>query len=188
MTAEQTGAFVDAISGAISAWEAIPAVTLAVVNGFAFGGGTELALACDLRIASSNAQFGLTEVRLGIMPGAGGTQRLPRLIGVAAAKNIILRGNRIKAEEAKTLGLVVDVVEQKDLKAKTDEILSDLLACAPRSLEMAKKAIDTGIEQSLSEGLKIERQCYDVTLFTDCLLYTSPSPRDQRGSRMPSSA
>ena len=167
VTAEQTGAFVDAISGAISAWEAIPAVTLAVVNGFAFGGGTELALACDLRIASSNAQFGLTEVRLGIMPGAGGTQRLPRLIGVAAAKNIILRGNRIKAEEAKTLGLVVDVVEQKDLKAKTDEILSDLLACAPRSLEMAKKAIDTGIEQSLSEGLKIERQCYDVTLFTE---------------------
>ena len=100
VAAEETGPYVDAISGAINAWSRIPQPTLAVVNGFAFGGGMELAIACDLRIASDNALFGLTEVRLGIMPGAGGTQRLPRLIGVAAAKELILLGNRIDAARA----------------------------------------------------------------------------------------
>lgn len=167
VSAEETGPYVDAISGAINAWSRIPQPTLAVVNGFAFGGGMELAIACDLRIASDNALFGLTEVRLGIMPGAGGTQRLPRLIGVAAAKELILLGNRIDAARALELGLVSSVVPSAELDAKVDSILAELLLCAPRSTRMAKEAIDRGIEVGIDEGLRIERACYEQTLFTD---------------------
>ncbi len=167
VTAQQTGPFVDAIAGAINAWARIPQPTLAVVNGFAFGGGMELAIACDLRIASDNAMFGLTEVRLGIMPGAGGTQRLPRLIGVAAAKELILLGNRIDAPRALALGLVLRVVPYAELDAATEAILKELALCAPKSTAMAKQAIDRGIEVGIDEGLRIERACYEVTLFTE---------------------
>lgn len=164
---EETGPFIDAISGAINAWAALPQPTIAVVNGFAFGGGMELAIACDLRIASDNALFGLTEVRLGIMPGAGGTQRLPRLIGVAAAKELILLGNRIDAAKALNIGLVLDVVPYEKLDARVDEMLAELAKCAPKSTQMAKRAIDRGIEVGIDEGLRIERDCYGVTLFTE---------------------
>ena len=167
VTAAETGPFIDAISGAINAWAALPQPTIAVVNGFAFGGGMELAIACDLRIASDNALFGLTEVRLGIMPGAGGTQRLPRLIGVAAAKELILLGNRIDAARAHSLGLVLDVVPYADLDARVEAMLAELKLCAPRSTQMAKRAIDRGVEVGIDEGLRIERDCYEVTLYTD---------------------
>lgn len=162
-----TGPYVDAISGAITAWSKIPQPTLAVVNGFAFGGGMELAIACDLRIASENALFGLTEVRLGIMPGAGGTQRLPRLIGVSAAKELILLGKRIDAKQALGLGLVSAVVPQSELDNKVDEIIAELMLCAPLSTQMAKEAIDRGTEVGIEEGLQIERACYEKTLFTE---------------------
>ncbi len=167
VAAEDTGPFIDAISGAINAWAALPQPTIAVVNGFAFGGGMELAIACDLRIASDNALFGLTEVRLGIMPGAGGTQRLPRLIGVAAAKELILLGNRIDAARALQLGLVLDVVPYDQLNARVEAMLGELALCAPRSTQMAKRAIDRGIEVGIDEGLRIERDCYEVTLYTE---------------------
>jgi enoyl-CoA hydratase/carnithine racemase len=162
-----TGPYVDAISGAITAWSKIPQPTLAVVNGFAFGGGMELAIACDLRIAADNALFGLTEVRLGIMPGAGGTQRLPRLIGVSAAKELILLGKRIDAKQALGLGLVSAVVPQSELDSKVDEIVAELMLCAPLSTRMAKEAIDRGTEVGIEEGLQIERACYEKTLFTE---------------------
>jgi enoyl-CoA hydratase/carnithine racemase len=167
VAAEETGPFIDAISGAINAWAALPQPTIAVVNGFAFGGGMELAIACDLRIASDNALFGLTEVRLGIMPGAGGTQRLPRLIGVAAAKELILLGNRIDAARALRLGLVLDVVPYAELDARVESMLAELELCAPKSTQMAKRAMDRGIEVGIDEGLRIERDCYEVTLYTD---------------------
>lgn len=167
VAAEDTGPYVDAISGAINDWARIPQPTLAVVNGFAFGGGMELAIACDLRIAADNALFGLTEVRLGIMPGAGGTQRLPRLIGVAAAKELILLGKRIDARRALELGLVLEVVPNAELDASVDKILKELLLCAPRSTCMAKEAMDRGIEVGIDEGLRIERACYEQTLFTE---------------------
>lgn len=167
VSADETGPYVDAISGAINAWANMPIVTLGVINGFAFGGGTELALACDIRIAVSHAQFGLTEVRLGIMPGAGGTQRLPRLIGMAAAKNLVLRGQRIDAERAKNLGLVVEVYKPEDLDQGIESVVGDLLHCAPKSLAMAKAAMDRGVEVGIDQGLKIERECYNVTLFTE---------------------
>ncbi len=164
---EDTGPYVDAISGAINSWAQLPQPTIAVVNGYAFGGGMELAIACDLRIASQHALFGLTEVRLGIMPGAGGTQRLPRLIGVAAAKELILLGARIDADRARQLGLVLDVVPYADLDARLGAILKELALCAPRSTRMAKRAIDRGVEVGIDEGLRIERDCYEVTLFTE---------------------
>lgn len=167
VTAEQTGAYVDAISGAINAWAAMPKPTIAMINGYAFGGGMELALACDIRIASDNAQFGLTEVRLGIMPGAGGTQRLPRLVGVARAKELILCGRRIDARRALDIGLVTDVVPAGELRRCAQALIADLLSCAPVSVAMAKSAIDRGIDVEISEGLRIERECYDVTLFTE---------------------
>ncbi len=167
VSAAETGPYVDAIAGAINAWARIPQPTIAVVNGFAFGGGMEMAIACDLRIASENAVFGLTEVRLGIMPGAGGTQRLPRLIGVAAAKELILLGKRFDAARALALGLVMEVVPLATLDAAVDAIVEQLQLCAPLSTQMAKQAIDRGVEVGIEEGLRIERSCYEKTLFTE---------------------
>jgi len=136
------------------------------MNGSAYGGGLELALACDFRLCVDGAELGLTEVRLGIMPGAGGTQRLPRLIGVAAAKELILLGRRIKAERAAALGLVT-LVAEGGLRSAVDDLLAELAGCAPRSVAMAKSAIERGYDASIEEGLQIERQCYDVTLFSE---------------------
>ena len=165
--AADAGPFIDAISGAIDAWARIPHPTLCVLNGSAYGGGLELALACDLRIIVDGAELGLTEVRLGIMPGAGGTQRLPRLIGVAAAKEMILLGRRVAAARALELGLVMLVVARAGLRAAADGVVAELAGCAPRSLAMAKAAIDRGVDVGIDEGLRIERQCYDVTLFSE---------------------
>lgn len=167
VSASQSKPYVDAISLAINRIAALPQPTIAVVNGYAFGGGMELALACDMRIAAEHALFGLTEVRLGIMPGAGGTQRLPRLVGVARAKELILFGRRIDARRAHDIGLVMDVVPAADLRARAEELADELLGCAPRSVAMAKAAIDRGIDVGIDEGLRIERACYDVTLFTE---------------------
>ena len=165
--AADAGPFIDAISGAIDAWARIPQPTICALNGSAYGGGLELALACDLRVIVDGAELGLTEVRLGIMPGAGGTQRLPRLVGVAAAKEMILLGRRIPAARARELGLVLDVVPASGLAAAVDGLVAELAGCAPRSLVMAKAAIDRGIDVGIDEGLRIERQCYDVTLVSE---------------------
>ena len=162
-----TKPFIDAISGAIDAWARVAKPTIAAMNGSAFGGGLELALACDFRIAVEGAQFGLTEVRLGIMPGAGGTQRLPRLIGVAAAKELVLLGRRVDATRALALGLLTQVVPRSQLGSAAAAMIEELAECAPRSVVMAKAAIDRGIDVGLDEGLRIERECYDVTLFTE---------------------
>lgn len=167
VSADQTGPYIDAISGAIDAWARLPQATLAVLNGHAFGGGMELALACDFRMAVEDAQMALTEVRLGIMPGAGGTQRLPRLIGAARAKELILLGRRIDARRAHDIGLVMQVSPRERLREDAEALVAELLGCAPRSVEMAKQAIDRGVEVGIDEGLRIERACYDVTLFTE---------------------
>lgn len=167
VSAAETGPYVDAISGAINAWAAMPKATIGAINGVAFGGGMELALACDLRVATTDARFGLTEVKLGIMPGAGGTQRLPRLIGVAAAKELILLGRRIDAARALELGLVSAVVAPTELRATVEGMLAELEGCAPVSIARAKEAVDRGIDVPIDEGLRIERACYEVTLFTE---------------------
>ncbi len=164
--AAESRPYIDAISGAIDAWARLPQATIAAMNGSAYGGGLELALACDFRICVDTAELGLTEVKLGIMPGAGGTQRLPRLIGVSAAKELILLGRRISAARAAALGLVT-LAPAGGLRRVVDELLAELAGCAPRSVAMAKAAIERGMDASLDEGLQIERQCYDVTLFSE---------------------
>jgi enoyl-CoA hydratase/carnithine racemase len=136
------------------------------MNGSAYGGGLELAMACDFRILVEGAELGLTEVRLGIMPGAGGTQRLPRLVGEARAKELILLGRRIPAARALEIGLVHQVVARDALGAAVDAMLADLARCAPLSVQQAKTAIERGHGQMLETGLKVERTCYDVTLMS----------------------
>lgn len=165
--AAASGPFIDAISGAINAVARMPKATIALMNGFAFGGGLELAIACDFRIAVDSAVMGLTEVKLGIMPGAGGTQRLPRLIGVAAAKELIMLGRRIDAQRASALGLVNEVTTAANLKSCADAWTAELLTAAPRSIELAKAAIERGSDVVIDEGLRIERDCYNVTLMTE---------------------
>ncbi len=167
IAATESGPYIDAISGAIHAIARLRQPTIAAMNGSAYGGGLELALACDFRVCVESAELGLTEVRLGIMPGAGGTQRLPRLVGVAAAKEMILLGRRIGAARAKEIGLVSEVFAAGGLRVAVDTILGELAGCAPKSVAMAKAAIEDGLDVGLDEGLAIERRCYDVTLHSE---------------------
>jgi len=165
--ASESSPFINAISSAIGYIGAIRKPTICAMNGSAYGGGLELAIACDFRIGTSGSEVGLTEVRLGIMPGAGGTQRLPRLIGEARAKEMIMLGRRIPIERALEIGLVHSVVPRGQLHAAVEAILAELAACAPRSVVLAKSAMERGAHLSLDEGLAIERECYDVTLYSE---------------------
>jgi E-phenylitaconyl-CoA hydratase len=131
---------------------------IAAVNGYAFGGGFEIALACDIRIAAENARFGLTEVTLGLIPGWGGSQRLPRMIPFGKAAEMLLMGKRIEAQEALTLNLVSKVVPQKDLIATAIEWANQICACAPLAVWTAKEAMMRGIDMTLEEGLALEGQ------------------------------
>jgi len=167
VSAQETGPFISAISTAIETWGEIRKPTIAMMNGSAYGGGLELALACDLRVLVDGAEVGLTEVRLGIIPGAGGTQRLPRLIGEARAKELILLGRKIAATRAAEIGLVHQIVPRAQLRAAVEAILAELAGCAPLSLVAAKSAIERGHGKPLNDGLALERECYDVTLFSE---------------------
>ena len=129
---------------------------IAAVNGFALGGGCEAALACTIRLAAENAKFGLPEVKLGIMPGYGGTQRLPRLVGKGAALQLILTGGMIGAQEAYRIGLVNEVVSGTELIGRAEAILTQIVANAPLSIKYALQAVNQGLETSLSEGLLLE--------------------------------
>jgi enoyl-CoA hydratase len=131
--------------------------TIAMVNGFALGGGCELALACDIRIASVNAKFGLPELNLSIIPGAGGTQRLARLVGKGKALDMILTGKIIGGEEAYRIGLVSDVVSQDELAAKTEEVAEKILAKGPLAVKLAKLVVQSGFDTDQRTGLLIEK-------------------------------
>ncbi|MGE5181013.1 MAG: enoyl-CoA hydratase-related protein [Acidobacteriota bacterium] len=165
--AAESASFINAIAGAIGSWGELRKPTICMMNGSAYGGGLELAMACDFRICVENAEMGLTEVRLGIIPGAGGTQRLPRLVGEARAKELILLGRRISAAQALAYGLVHQVVPRDQLRATVDGLLAELAGCAPLSVTAAKSAIERGQGKSLEDGLAIERECYEVTLFSE---------------------
>jgi methylglutaconyl-CoA hydratase len=167
VAANEATPFINAIASAIETWGEIRKPTIAMMNGSAYGGGLELAMACDLRIIVAGAEVGLTEVRLGIMPGAGGTQRLPRLVGEARAKELILLGRRITAARAAEIGLVHQVVERAQLQPTVDGLLAELAGCAPLSLMSAKSAIQRGYGMPLAEALAVERECYEVTLFSE---------------------
>jgi enoyl-CoA hydratase/carnithine racemase len=141
--------------------------TIAALNGLALGGGFELALACDFRIAATHAQVGLPEVSLGIVPGAGGTQRLPRLIGPTRAKELILTARRVGAAEALAIGLLSQVTPPEQLLAASHELARQIARNSPLALAYAKAAIDNGLEMSLEQGLRYETAAIRATLASD---------------------
>ena len=166
MPAERVPEFVKNIRRTMDDVERLPMPTIGVVNGFAFGGGTELLLACDLRVAAPHAQFGLTEVTLAIIPGAGGTQRLPRLVGKSRAKDLILTGRRIDAAEAERIGLVNRVAPEGGLAEEAEQLARQIAENGPVAVRAAKAAIDRGAELELTAGLEVEARCYERVLPT----------------------
>jgi len=145
------------LTDCFSAVARIPKPTIAAITGYALGGGCELALCCDLRICGDNARLGQPEILLGIIPGAGGTQRLARLIGPARAKDLIFTGRFVAADEALELGLVNQVVAPDDVLTAAQSLARQLAAGPPYALRAAKEAIDRGLEVDLATGLDIER-------------------------------
>jgi enoyl-CoA hydratase len=147
--------------------EELPIPAIAAVNGFALGGGLELALACDFILASATARFGQPEVNLGIMPGFGGTQRLPRRIGVARARELIYSGATIDAAEALRIGLVNRVLPPEQLMEETFALASALAEKAPLALQQAKAAINAGLDTDLENGCRYEAEAFGVAFGTE---------------------
>ncbi len=166
MSPDQVRLYVTTIRNLFTAVEELPKPVIAAVNGYAFGGGLEIALASDIRIASTNAIVGLTETSLAVIPGAGGTQRLPRIVGLARAKEMIFRARRITAQEGLAIGLFLEVVEPDKLMERSFEIAHEMRANGPVALAQAKYAINKGSEVSLPIGLAIESNAYAVTIPT----------------------
>ena len=147
--------------------EALDKPVIAAVNGFALGGDCELALSCDIRIASEKAVFGQPEVTLGIMPCFGGTQRLPRLIGTGLAKEMIYTGRQVKAEEAKQFGLVNKVVAAEELIDTAKAMMKDILKVSPIGIKYAKIAINKGADMDLKNGLELEKDLVGLCFATE---------------------
>src|SRR5690242_15817034 len=139
---------------------------VAAVNGFALGGGCELAMACHIRIASENAKFGQPEVKLGIAPGYGGTQRLPRLVGKGRAMQLILTAEMIDAAEAYRIGLVNKVVPANELMAESEKMLRGILSMGPLAVRLSMEAIDHGLEMTLDDGLLLEANHFGLLAAT----------------------
>jgi enoyl-CoA hydratase/carnithine racemase len=140
---------------------------IAAVNGFALGGGCETAMACTIRIASENAKFGQPEVRLGIIPGAGGTQRLPRLVGKGRALQLIVSGESISAQEGYRIGLVNEVVPSADLITRAEAILAQINSNAPLAVKFSLEAVNQGLETSQSEGMLLESSLFAICAASD---------------------
>jgi enoyl-CoA hydratase len=147
----------------VDAIENLGKPVIACVNGFALGGGCELAMACTMRIASDNAKFGQPEVKLGLIPGYGGTQRLPRLVGKGLAMQQVLTGEMISAQEAHRIGLVNEVVPQAELIARAEAIAAKIIANSPLAIQYAMEAVNHGYDMPLADGLFLE-----ATLFAVC--------------------
>lgn len=147
--------------------DVFPKPVIAAVNGFALGGGCELVLACDLCIASESAQFGLPEINLGLFPGGGGTQRLPRRIGACRAKELIFTGKHIKAAEALKIGLINRVVEKGKALDEAKLLASEIAARPAIAIELIKQCIDRGADVTLADGLKIESDLFELVFRTE---------------------
>lgn len=158
---------VRAIRNVFTALQRLPQPSIAAINGYAFGGGFELALACDFRYALRETKMGLTEVSLGIIPGAGGTQRLPRLIGLTKAKELILTARKISAEEALSIGFLNGIADNaEELAQKCEQLACDILQNAPLAVYQAKSSIDAGFGVDLQTGLDFESKAYEVIIPT----------------------
>ncbi|WP_033278456.1 enoyl-CoA hydratase/isomerase family protein [Streptomyces sp. NRRL F-525] len=158
----QFHSFVQQLTDAYALLEDFPKPSVAAVHGFAFGGGLELALACDLRVAERGARLGLPEMKLGVLPGAGGTQRLPRLIPPAIAKQMILTGEPIDAERAHALGLVNELAEPGEVLSAAEALAAALTAGAPLALAAGKRLIDYGLGMDLDAAISYERETVSV--------------------------
>jgi enoyl-CoA hydratase len=154
-------------AGALGALAAVPRATIAAVNGFALGGGLELALACDFRVCAEDARFGLPEVLLGVIPGGGGTQRLPRLIGSSRAKELIFTGRQVRAEEALAIGLVNRVVAPDYVLEAALTWAAELARGPLVAHGLAKAAVDRGLEGTLADGLAIEQEAFTAAARTE---------------------
>jgi enoyl-CoA hydratase len=159
--------FAEISNAAMALLDRSPIPTIAAVNGFALGGGCEVALACDIRIAAENALFGFPEVSLGILPGMGGTQRLPRLIGPALAKELIFTGRRIGAEEALSMGLVNRVVPRGEALDVAREVAGQIAANGPVAVRHAKAAANRALDVDLISGLEYETDQFALLFSTD---------------------
>ncbi|XP_078531748.1 methylglutaconyl-CoA hydratase, mitochondrial isoform X1 [Lissotriton helveticus] len=170
MHPSEVGPFVGKARAVMNDLADLPMPTIAVLDGIALGGGLEMALACDIIVAASSAKMGLVETKLAIIPGAGGTQRLPRAIGVALAKELIFSARVLDGEEAKAVGLVSHVVEQNDAGdaayRKAVSLAREFIPQGPVAIRMAKLAINQGIEVDLATGLAIEEACYGQVIPT----------------------
>lgn len=166
MSESETKIFVNSLRSTFSFLEAVRIPTIAIIEGVALGGGLEMALACDIRICGDRAIMGFPETTLAIIPGAGGTQRLPRLVGKAVAKDFIFTGRRIEGEEALSVGLVNYCVPDGEAYSKALAIARDINLKGPVAVRMAKRAINEGVETDLTSALALEEDCYDQVLST----------------------
>ncbi len=180
MPPDKVKEFILTIRNLFSTIEYLNKPVIAAVNGIALGGGTEMALAADIRIASHNALMGLTETRLAIIPGAGGTQRLPRLVGKGKAKELIFTGQRINAEEALRIGLVNKICPLDDLLTEARNMAAMICETGPIAIEQAKYAINYGLETDLNTGLAIESNAYWLTIPTKDRLEGLAAFREKR--------
>ncbi len=167
MSDEMVRKFIFTIRNLFTSIENLNKPVIAAVNGIALGGGTELALAADIRIASNRASMGLTETRLAIIPGAGGTQRLPRIVGLGKAKELIFTGRRVNGEEALEIGLVNKLCSADLLLEESIKMASMILETGPIAIEQAKYAINAGFETNIHTGLGIESNAYWLTIPTE---------------------
>ena len=177
---DQVREYIYTIRNLFTSIEELNKPVIAAVNGIALGGGTELSLASDIRIASSNASMGLTETRLAIIPGAGGTQRLPRLVGKGKAKELIFTGQRIDAQETLKIGLVNKICEPQDLLAECQKMAAMICETGPVAIEQAKYAINYGLETDMHTGLAIESNAYWVCIPTEDRLEGLTAFREKR--------
>ncbi|CAO2046832.1 unnamed protein product [Urochloa humidicola] len=167
MSSSEVGEYARSLRSTFTSFEALPIPTVAVIEGAALGGGLELALSCDLRICGENAELGLPETGLAIIPGAGGTQRLPRIVGGSRAKELIFTGRRCGAAEAVRMGLANYCVPAGEAYQKALDIAREITQKGPLGIRMAKKAINRGMEvPDMSSALAVEGECYEQLLHT----------------------
>jgi enoyl-CoA hydratase len=167
ISGDQAGEFSEKGQTVLSLIETLGKPVVAAVNGFALGGGCETAMACTIRIAAEHAKFGQPEVKLGIIPGYGGTQRLPRLVGKGRALQLILTGDLIDAHEALRIGLVNEVVPAVDLLSRCEAILKQIGTNAPLAIRYSIAAVNDGIETDLSSGLRLEAKFFALAAATE---------------------
>ena len=180
LTPTQVKKYIFTIRNLFTSIEQLNKPVIAGINGVALGGGTELALASDIRIASTTASMGLTEARLAIIPGGGGTQRLPRLVGKGKAKELIFTGQRVGAEEALKIGLVNKICEPEALLDECNKMAAMICETGPIAIEQAKYAINYGLETDLNTGLAIESHAYWICIPTEDRLEGLAAFREKR--------